>query len=189
MLERAGKTICGIERRFRGAYTVLIELMHNTNNHASGTINKTENWWLSVTHNHKEKIVSISFVDYGVGIFESLNSKSIGDKFFESFMQLLKLKKENHELLALILKGELHKTSTGQPNRGKGLPGIYSALERQQIADLVIITNDVIANVSENTYKKLDKPFSGTFIHWHLNDKCQNHPVETKIMSVNRTKN
>ena len=74
-----------------------------------------------------------------------------------------------------ILDGDLHKTATGQSYRGKGLPGIKTALIRNQISNLYIITNDAYANVCNNEYQKLSHAFDGTFVYWELtenNIKC-----------------
>lgn len=49
--------------------------------------------------------------------------------------------------MKLILQGELHKTVTRQPNRGKGLPYIYDCMKRKHIDSLVIISNNVYVDV------------------------------------------
>lgn len=74
----------------------------------------------------------------------------------------------NAKILNLILEGELHRTSTGHYYRGKGLPGIKTALERNQIDNLYIITNDAYGNVCKNKFVTLQHSFNGTFIYWEL---------------------
>ena len=71
--------------------------------------------------------------------------------------------------MKLILQGELHKTVTCQPNRGKGLPYIYDCMKRKHIDSLVIISNNVYVDVKNDIYKLLDNEFIGTFVTWEMN--------------------
>ena len=82
IIEKASETIWDSKRRCQGAQRVLLELMQNTNNHASIGSEGEKHWWLSVNHIINEKKVSFSFVDYGVGVFKSLNNKQEGSKFY-----------------------------------------------------------------------------------------------------------
>ena len=105
-----------------------------------------------------------------VGVFKSLMNKKAGNKFFgalDTIRQKL-LEPNNAKILNLILEGELHRTSTGHYYRGKGLPGIKTALERNQIDNLYIITNDAYGNVCKNKFVTLQHSFNGTFIYWEL---------------------
>ena len=165
----ASEFVWGIRQRCQGVQRTLLELMLNTNNHAS--IEQGEkHWWLSVTYDRPSKVVKFSFVDYGVGIFTSLTGKKEGTKFFGALPKLFEKFKPstNGEILQLILAGDLHKTATGQHFRGKGLPGIKEAQDRGWISNLHIVTNDVFADTTAGTYRTLIKPFLGTFIYWEL---------------------
>lgn len=171
LIKNASKTIWGEERRCQGVQRTLIELMLNTNNHADDSKKGEKHWWLSVHHDITSQKVSFAFIDFGVGVFTSLNNKRQGSKFFGI---LNKLREKitigsNAELLKLIMDGTLHRTATGKPYHGKGLPGINKVLERNQISNLNIITNDVHANVDNNDFKVIPKSFSGTFVYWELN--------------------
>jgi len=68
----------------------------------------------------------------------------------------------------------MHLTVTGQHFRGKGLPGIKEVLDRNQISNLHIISNDVFTNVQNDNYHLLNNEFSGTFVSWELNESNQN---------------
>ena len=70
----------------------------------------------------------------------------------------------------MLLEGDMHMSVTGQHFRGKGIPGIKQVLDRKQISNLSIISNDVTADVTNNIYLKLNNQFSGTFIAWELNE-------------------
>jgi hypothetical protein len=171
IIQQASKTIWGEERRCQGAQRTLLELMQNTNNHASFEKEGDKHWWLSVNHDKKNKKVSFSFVDYGVGVFKSLTHKPEGSKFFNVLDKMVEKFKygNNAELIKLVLNGELHKTVTGEHYRGKGLPGIREAMRRNQISNLVVVTNNVYANVANDEFKLLNSNFTGTFLNWELN--------------------
>ncbi|HEX8268872.1 MAG TPA: hypothetical protein VF581_03180, partial [Flavobacterium sp.] len=170
LIEEASMTIWSEKRRCQGVQRSLIELMQNTNNHADIFKEGEKHWFLSVQHRKKENIVSFSFVDFGIGVFESLNNKTSESKWYKWQNKLFSLFtiNNNKELLKLILNGSLHKTVTGKYYRGKGLPGIYDAFNRKQINKLHIITNDVFADVENNNFLSLSNFFSGTFVYWEV---------------------
>ena len=118
------------------------------------------------------KKVSFIFIDYGVGIFESLKNKPQTNKWFGWFEKIKnKLKYGgNDEIFKMLLEGQMHLTVTGQHFRGKGLPGINEVLERNQISNLKIISNNVYSNVTSKEFNKLNSEFSGTFMYWELNE-------------------
>lgn len=176
VMEEATMTIWNEKRTCKGLQRTLLELMQNTNNHASVNQKGEKHWWLSVNHDKKNKKVSFIFVDYGVGIFESLKNKPEDNKWYGWFE---KLKDKltvggNNEILKMLLEGEMHMTVTGKHFRGKGLPGIKQVLDREQISNLSIISNNVNANMKNNKYLKLKNQFSGTFVAWELNESNVN---------------
>lgn len=173
LVNEASKKLWGEPRRCQGVQRVLLELMQNTNNHAQIGKEGEKHWWLSVHKIENENRVCFSFIDFGVGVFESLEKKNQESKFFGWRSKLSKAFRfeSNSDILRLILDGELHQTVTGKPYRGKGIPGIRDALKRNQISKLHIITNDTSANVERGIYEKLNKSFSGTYIYWELNEK------------------
>ncbi len=172
VMVEATRTIWGENRTCKGLQRTLLELMQNTNNHADINKKGEKHWWLSVNHDKINKKVSFIFIDYGIGIFESLKNKPTTNKWFGWFEKIKNrlLHGGNDEIFKLLLEGQMHLTVTGQHFRGKGLPGIKEVLERNQISKLQIISNDIYANVSENNYHKLNLEFSGTFVSWELNE-------------------
>ena len=161
-------------RRCQGVQKCLIELMHNTNNHATKKVGE-KHWFLSVQHLKKEKKVCFSFIDFGVGIFDSLHNKNSDSKWYNwETISSLFVVENNKELLKHILNGELHRTVTGKYYRGKGLPGIYESFKRNDFKNLHIISNDVFANVQKNQFNKMEIPFSGTFVYWELDSTNNN---------------
>jgi len=171
IIKAASKIVWGEERRCQGVQRALIELMLNTNNHAKIGQTGVRHWWLSVNQEAENKKVCFSFLDFGVGVFKSLDNKPSSSKFYNWFSKLTKAFtfENNAELLKLIMKGDLHKTVTGKHYRGKGLPGIANVLKRNQLSNLHIITNNAIGNIAEDHYALLNNSFSGTFVYWEVN--------------------
>lgn len=172
IIEKASITVWNEFKRCQGVQRALLELMLNTNNHADPQKKGEKHWWLSVNHNKAGKKVQFSFVDYGVGVFESLSGKKEDSMFYDWKNKLASLFNftSNAEILELVLKGELHKTVTDKYYRGKGLPGIYEVLKRNMISNLFIITNDVRADVTNEKYLKLGCTFEGTFVSFELEE-------------------
>jgi hypothetical protein len=171
IMREIGLTIHKEKKSYKGMQRVLLELMMNTNNHAGIDKNGHEKWCLSVNHDKENKKVTFSFVDFGIGVFESLKNKP-SNSHWASFGEIVKTKFGfigNNQLLKLLLNGEIHRSVTGKPFRGKGIPGIKQVADKNQISNLYVITNDAYADVSNNVYSKLDTPFSGTFIAWEIN--------------------
>jgi len=176
IIKESSKHIWGEERTCTGVQRVFLELMQNTNNHADLNKQGEKHWWATITPSSKEKKVTFSFIDYGIGIFESLSNKPKENKFYDAINKVKSVFKfnSNAELLKLLLNGDVHKTVTGKYYRGKGLPGIYNACRNNKISNLIIISNDAIADYSTNTYKKLNSKLSGTFVYWELNENNVN---------------
>lgn len=180
IIENVSKELWGTERRCLGVQRVFLELMQNTNNHASN-IQGEKHWWTSFVHvkNDNEDKICFSFIDYGVGIFTSLANKKEGkflgiiDKIKGMFGDV-----DHAKMLDMLLHGDIHKianrTKTKEPFRGKGLPGIFGAMEKNDISNLQIISNDAYANVAKNKYVNLNNKLEGTYVYWELNTNNNN---------------
>ncbi len=176
IIESATKTIWGMPKRCTGVQRVFVELMQNTNNHASLESSGEKHWWLSVKHIKEEKKATFSFIDYGVGVFNSLKNKKPGNKFYGAIEKLYSKVistmngERDSDVLRLIFEGELHRTVTGKSYRGKGLPGIYQAFQQNRISNLCMITNNVMFSSTKNEYSALSNGFDGTFVYWELHE-------------------
>lgn len=172
LIHKASNYIWEADRNCTGVQRTLIELMTNTNNHA-GEIPGEKKWWVSINcAEGQDKSVVFSFVDFGKGIFNSLVKKK---KWYQWVID--RREKEtltNPEIMELILKGQMHKTVTGQSHRGKGLPGIYESYDKNAFNNLYIISNDVFVNASENIYRELGINLNGTFVCWELSSANKN---------------
>lgn len=178
LIYQASKLIWGQPYRCTGVQKVFIELMQNTNNHASLRGPMEHHWYTTVTYNREANTACFSFIDYGVGIIQSINKNEKG-KFWTALSRIKNIlnPKNNGEFLKLLLDGSIHKTATNEYYRGKGLPGIYKAFQDNKISNLVVITNDAFANCSRNEYKTLSKEFEGTYIYWELNQNNKKLPL------------
>lgn len=172
LIANAAKTIWGSQRRCPLVQRALVELMHNTNNHASIEKEGDRHWWVSVKHVEGENRVAFSFVDYGVGIFYNLRNKNhhwllaAVTKMAENLRLGTDL-----EILEKILEGEIHRTASNKSYRGKGLPGIYDAFKKNSFGNLTIVTNNVYYSTGGGQSKMLSVDFRGTFVYWELSSE------------------
>ena len=162
ILTFATTLVYGNKTKVGGVYRALIECMANTRDHASDVAKQHEAWWTSVYFDEERGVACFSFLDNGVGVFKSRKIMSLMDKLVRVFGA-----QPNTRILREILEGKLA-SSTGLPYRGKGLPSIFRAMNRGQLARLTIITNDVYAAVSQGNYRYLKPSFRGTFLYWEL---------------------
>ena len=114
LIERATETVWGDARRCTGVQRMFIELMQNTNNHASSQQGE-KHYWISLQHLESQCKVVFTFVDFGVGIFESLFSAPESHWKHRGIKKLSAMCFGNHpKILKKIFEGELHRTSTGR---------------------------------------------------------------------------
>lgn len=165
------------ERRCTGVQRIFLELMQNTNNHASLKQGE-KHWWLHVSKADNPKRLCFSFIDYGMGIFESLANKDVKSKFFRWAEKMLPIlnPKDHCVLLQAILNGTFHSTVTNKSYRGKGLPGIFNTFVKHKISRLIIITNDVFSEASCGKFLNINHKLNGTFVYFEVDATCQNLP-------------
>ncbi len=169
LIESMSNLIWGEPRRCTKLQRVYIELMQNTNNHASLEGHGKQHWWTTAIYDKERNTGCFSFIDYGVGILKSLKNDQ-RNKFYSVLEKISRIfhPQSNADLLRLLMTGEIHRTASGAYYRGKGLPGIYQACEDNNISHLVVISNDTICNFADNSFKLLKNKFSGTFVYWEL---------------------
>jgi hypothetical protein len=136
--------------------------MQNTNNHA-GNEKGMYDWWMHI-YNVPDTNKSIyTFLDLGVGIFESLPVKNWIIKIFK----VLGFQSSNIELIKELFAGEI-KSRTGRADRGKGLPQVMELSQDPAFSKFVLITNNIYADLKNKSYRELDGYFSGTLFYWIL---------------------
>lgn len=152
----------GNEEIFEPLYDILIEIMQNTNNHA-GSTRGVYDWWLHVYNHPDSKKTSYTFLDLGVGIFESLPVKSFKRDVLEFFGV-----KSNLDLVPRLFAGEI-KSRTARPERGKGIPQVYECSQDSIFEKFILISNDIYADLKTNENKIIRNQFNGTLFYWEIN--------------------
>jgi hypothetical protein len=157
----ATSKLTGAARSTGPSFSVLCEAMLNTWNHAAKSGEPPEPWWASVYVDSERDRACFTFIDQGVGIFEShrLTAKL-------TFLRSLRLL-DRGQLLELIFKGQIPST-TRLPGRGNGIPGMYEHCKAQRIREFTIISNNVIGKGDTDTYEVLPTGFAGTLIYWEI---------------------
>ncbi len=170
--------VFGEKRRSQGARRVLLEAMKNTIAHASPNESK-RHWWLSFNRDEINKKLTVTMLDYGIGIFKSLSVESPNNPGFSWYRKNFSLGFSNPKILEKIMQGELQGVSrTRESKHGTGLPGMKTALKNNFISKLVIVSNDVYADVSSNDFRSLSTKFSGTLVQFEICNKCKSFPYE-----------
>lgn len=152
------------EEIFEPLYDILIEIMQNTNNHAGTTRGKYD-WWLHVYSHPETTITSYTFLDLGIGIFNSLPVRSFKREFMEFFGW-----KSNLDLVPRLFAGEI-KSRTARPERGKGIPQVFECSQDPTFQKFILISNNVYANLKTQEYKLIHTPFRGTLYYWELKNQ------------------
>jgi hypothetical protein len=152
----------GFPRKSYPAYSALIECMSNTHNHATGKREQhgAEIWYSTVYGEGTSRSVSYAFLDTGVGIFRSVRLSALKKLYNKLFRG-----QDHRDILRDILLGRVA-SRTGLPFRGKGLPGIYKSFLAGRIKSLIIVSNDVYADVANDDYRVLRMEFPGTLLYW-----------------------
>lgn len=139
--------------------TLITELLGNAVEHGIKGLNI--NWWM--LHLFEKKSIRFVFVDMGIGIIKSYKTSEAlySSAIFESGKDLSDI-----ELLIYSLKGLLG-SSTGKPNRGRGMPQILYMVEKKLISNFVLTTNTVTLRYIDNHFKIQTHPnFVGTYYSW-----------------------
>jgi hypothetical protein len=154
--------------KFRALYEILIELMANTNNHATPLeciSNKKYDWWLYVFYDSKTNITSYTFLDFGVGIFKS--------QPFMNYMNLILIKfgkeKSSSEMANDLLNGKIS-SRTGKDERGRGFKCITDNVAKNEFKKFILISNSVFIDVKARKSYPLENSFNGTFAYWEIQD-------------------
>lgn len=149
-------------------YEMIIEAMSNTNNHANKDKEGTTKWWL-YAYNDPEGKTCYSFVDLGVGIFESFP------------VSLYKIKQKiglthNADLVSDLLEGKIKSSKKADKKiRGKGIPQIAKNSQQDIFKRAYIITNDVKIDLKSRKAERLSYDFHGTLLYWELTKQGGNN--------------
>ncbi len=172
LIKFATKEIFGRRDTLKDVQRIFGECIDNTTYHANPKKPMAERWWGTVFCNNKTKTAYFSVLDNGVGIIESLKvgwAKKI--EFLFSY-------ENNAALLRAVFQGGVL-SSTGQSNRGNGLPNIFKARERRQFTRLIVISNNVYVDFDKDNYQLLQHSFNGTFFYWEVRNEDDDATTNT----------
>lgn len=154
----------GNEEPYEPLYNILIECMSNTNNHASLKSTEKCNWWLYVYNDPVSGNTSYSFLDLGVGIFDSVVVQGYLKQFLKGTIAY-----KNIKIVDELLSGKIQsRVDEDNEIRGKGIPQIVEYSKTRTFKEFYIITNDVKINLKTSDREQLDYNFSGTFLYWEI---------------------
>ena len=150
------------EKPFPELYEMVIEAMSNTNNHANKQKEGVTKWWL-YAYNDPTGKTCYSFVDLGVGIFDS-----IPVSIYKTLTRKVGLS-HNADLVNDLLDGKI-KSRKKEDNRirGKGIPQIANNSQKSVFDRAYIISNDVKIDLKTRNSEKLSNIFHGTLLDWEL---------------------
>ncbi|KIC89141.1 hypothetical protein [Flavihumibacter sp. ZG627] len=152
---------------FEPLYDILIECMSNTNNHATLSSTDKTYWWLYVYNDPNSTITSYSFLDLGVGIFESIELQTYFQNFVKNYFKGVLHKHIN--LVEDLLAGKIQsRVDEDNEIRGKGIPQIVEHSKLNVFKEFYIISNDVKINVKTGEKEELQYDFHGTFLYWEI---------------------
>jgi hypothetical protein len=145
--------------RLKVAYAHLVECMGNTHQHA-GAHPGEQTWWASVFRDTRRHCDCFTFVDMGIGIF---NSAELSMR-----LRIYKLTGFRRQtILRELLEGKIP-SSTGKAYRGRGLPSIYRSCIDRKVRRFVIVTNDVYADTERNDFRALPHDIKGVVLYWEV---------------------
>jgi hypothetical protein len=155
MSQMSGKSV-----KHGPSYSLLMETMANTFDHASPNSMARQRWWTSVYYDHALQKACFTFVDHGVGILRSYTFLQRVKHFSGTF-------EHNGEKLQRLLLGQIP-SRTKEKHRGRGLPKAYQAWQEGRVKNLVIIANNAYANAQRQEFKELSVSFDGTIVYWEI---------------------
>lgn len=156
--------LTGEQAHFKPVKSILLEICGNSIEWAN-TANRQ--WVLGVQYEDDKVVFTVT--DVGKGILDTLHRK------FD--MQLSDFFKGRSNLE--ILYGAFQKkygSTTQETNRNKGLPAVKASSDRGIIANLIVLTNNVILHFHNNKASRVFKMgsprFKGTIYQWELTQDC-----------------
>lgn len=164
------KRECNLDTR--GLYGALVELMNNAKQHAYLEDDILEKKWQIFLSCEKEKIVLI-FLDTGRGIPDTVKRD-----FKEQIIQkMLLMNIDEARLLESALEGNF-RSSTGEKNRGQGLPQINNFLKSEVVLEPVLYSGRAMCTFGtgcklipihgKTKFWQLEGNFEGTLYEWAM---------------------
>lgn len=144
--------LTGLENNYYPLYNVIGEIQGNSVEHANFDFSK-KNWFMSVHYEDSKCLIILA--DIGEGILNTM-----GLRFGQNLKKLVSGLSDSQTLLNLF-KGK-YQSSTREPNRNTGLPGIFDSVKQKQIGKIHVITNKACLELSDESKYDLRHNFPGT---------------------------
>lgn len=144
-------------------YTLIMELMTNTKQHAYNNNTRMENNWYVFVEDHKSYMYFV-FLDTGAGIPNTIRTNGLLEKIKNT------LNWDDSYFIASALRGEL-RSETKLDYRGQGLPEIYVKATSQYINDFSIISGYgkcSVHSTGEINKMQLSSELIGTILSWKI---------------------
>ncbi len=155
------------EKNYFPLYNLLGEIQGNSVEHANQDKNK-KNWFMSIHYENDKCLIILA--DIGDGIINTM-----GLKFEQTIKKFVSGQTDSQTLLNLF-KGK-YQSSTKEPNRNTGLPGIFESVKKKQIGKIHVITNRAYLELSEETTGDLRNNFPGTLYSIEITKDNFNHEL------------
>ncbi len=154
---------------FQPIYKIMIECMANTDNHASLQAEGIHDWWLFTYCDPNTSVTSFSFLDLGIGIFNSNPVNNYKQRLITAIESATDMSLRNNlKLVPKLFSGEIYTSRTKDKTRGQGLPTLKECSNNPHIRNFTIITNNVKISLPSEAAVELTNKFNGTFLYWEL---------------------
>ncbi|WP_036301755.1 hypothetical protein [Methylotenera sp. L2L1] len=154
-----------------GLSEAIVNVSHHAYPKEQGYSEGDKNWYLTASFDNSNNELKVVFYDQGIGIPKSLPASKFKEKLLEylSTFPILERKRDETLLKAAV---QLDRTSTDEPDRGKGLQDLLEFTRQRRDGSLSILSLKglfelEIKDGSESVRtSRFDNPVSGTLIIW-----------------------
>lgn len=168
-----GETITKWTFLHSGLDEAITNVCHHAYPPSCGMRDKDKNWYLTGAFNAKTRELKVVFCDQGIGIPASLPASKIWERILTSLSSLPSAERRQH---ATLLKAamEVSRTSTGESDRGKGLPDMKEFIRQRGSGYLALMSGFGLYKLTIDkgieTHKSdvLNTPVEGTLIIWKV---------------------
>lgn len=148
-------------------YTILVEMMSNVYYHAYYKDELMNPVWYMYAE-YKNGKINFVFIDTGMGIAKTVRKNSLFEKAIANLGVVT-----DSKLIMSALNGEF-RTSSGEPNRGKGLPSINDFAKSEICKEFCVISGGGCCRIDENNnwlISDLNKKIYGTIYMFSIENK------------------
>jgi hypothetical protein len=156
-----------------GVSEAITNVTHHAYPASKGYQEEDKYWYLTGAHNTDTRELKIVFYDQGVTIPGSLPASEVWERLLSALSKIPLVDRHKDETM-LKAAVELERTSTGEGDRGKGLPDLLQFIKQRKNGYLSIISSKGLYKYSFNNNKehikteRFNEPTRGTLIIWKV---------------------